>query len=95
MRRCHRSKLHNLRTTTSQKCAVAEAGSYLRLVDSCITQLKVQGPSGTCNESQEGLPACDAAIGPSCAGGWAMTRLPTRYSAREKERARVCVYVCE
>jgi len=30
-----------------------EAGSYLRLIDSCITQLKAQGPSRTCNESNE------------------------------------------
>ena len=28
-------------------------GSYLRLTDSCITQLKAQGPSRTCNESKE------------------------------------------
>ena len=28
-------------------------GSYLRLIDSCITQLKVEGPSRTCNESKE------------------------------------------
>ena len=28
-------------------------GSYLRLIDSCITQLKAQGPSRTCNESNE------------------------------------------
>jgi len=27
--------------------------SCLRLIDSCITQLKAQGPSGTCNESKE------------------------------------------
>jgi len=27
--------------------------SSLRLVDSCITQLKAQGPSRTCNESKE------------------------------------------
>jgi len=27
----------------------SEAGSYLRLIGSCITQLKVQGPSRTCN----------------------------------------------
>jgi len=27
--------------------------SYLKLIDSCITQLKVQGPSRTCNESKE------------------------------------------
>ena len=25
----------------------------MRLIDSCITQLKVQGPSRTCNESKE------------------------------------------
>jgi len=35
------------------KKAGAEAGSYLRLIDSCITQLKAQGPSRTCNESKE------------------------------------------
>jgi len=29
------------------------AGSYLGLIDFCITQLKVQGPSRTCNESKE------------------------------------------
>ena len=28
-------------------------GSYLRFIDSCITQLKDQGPSRTCNESKE------------------------------------------
>ena len=27
--------------------------AYLRLIDSCITQLKDQGPSRTCNESKE------------------------------------------
>ena len=32
---------------------IGEAGSYLRLIDSCITQLKAQGPSRTCNESEE------------------------------------------
>ena len=29
------------------------AGSYLRLIDSYITQCKAQGPSRTCNESKE------------------------------------------
>jgi len=29
------------------------AGSYLRLIDFCITQLKAQGSSRTCNESKE------------------------------------------
>ena len=32
---------------------VNETGSYLRLIDSCITQLQAQGPSGTCYESEE------------------------------------------
>ena len=32
---------------------VTEVGSYLRLIDFCITQLKAQGPSRTCNESKE------------------------------------------
>jgi len=27
--------------------------TYLRLIDSCINQLKAQGPSRTCNESKE------------------------------------------
>ena len=34
-------------------CNGSDAGSYVRLTDSCITQLKVQGLSGTCNESKE------------------------------------------
>ena len=29
------------------------AGSYLRLTDSCFTQLKAEGPSRTLNESPE------------------------------------------
>jgi hypothetical protein len=33
----------------------SEAGSYLRLIDSCITQLKFQGPSRACNESNEDI----------------------------------------
>ena len=36
--------------------------AYLRLIDSCITQLKSQGPSGTCNASkeEEGMTVSDA-----------------------------------
>ena len=34
-------------------CSGSEAGSYLRSIDSCITQLTAQGPSRTCNESKE------------------------------------------
>jgi len=47
---------------------VTEAGSYLRLIDFCITQLKAQGPSRTCNESKEeeeknlGLPAFSSGL---------------------------------
>ena len=37
----------------TEMCCGAEAGSYLRLIDSCTTQLKAQGPSRTCNESKE------------------------------------------
>jgi len=43
----------NLRTTTSQKCAVVPMRARIRLTDSRITQLKAQGPSRTCNESKE------------------------------------------
>ena len=32
---------------------IFQAGSYLRLIDSCITQLKDHRPSRTCNESKE------------------------------------------
>ena len=34
----------------TEMCSGAEAGSYVRLIDSCITQRKAQG---TCNESNE------------------------------------------
>ena len=37
----------------SARVVVTGAGSYLRLIDVCITQLKAQGPSRTCNESEE------------------------------------------
>jgi hypothetical protein len=30
-----------------------QTGSYLRLTDSCLSQLEAQGPSMTCNESKE------------------------------------------
>ena len=36
-----------------EPCAGIEAGACLRLIDSCITQLKAQGPSMTCDESKE------------------------------------------
>jgi len=34
-------------------CCGTEAGSFLRLIDSCSTQLKAQGPSRFCNERKE------------------------------------------
>jgi len=37
----------------TEMCCGNEAGSCLRLIDSCITQLQAQGPSGICNESKE------------------------------------------
>ena len=37
----------------TEMCCGTEAGSYLRLIDSCITQLKAPGPSWSCNESTE------------------------------------------
>ena len=37
----------------TEMCSGSEEGSCLRLLDSCITQLKAQGPSWTCNESKE------------------------------------------
>ena len=33
--------------------AMGGGAAYLRLMDSCITHLKDQGPSRTCNESKE------------------------------------------
>ena len=37
----------------TEMCSGSEAGSYSRLIDSCITQFKAHGPSKTCNESNE------------------------------------------
>jgi len=37
----------------TEMCCGTEAGSYLRLIDSCVTQLKAPGPSRTCNECKE------------------------------------------
>ena len=49
-RRAHTQFKNNLFT---EMCSGAEAGSCLRRIDSCIAQLKAQGPSRTCNESKE------------------------------------------
>ena len=42
-----------LRSHFTEMCSGSEAGSYLKLIDACITQLKAQGPCRTCNESKE------------------------------------------
>ena len=34
-------------------CSGSEAGSHVRRIDSCITQLEAQGRSRPCNESNE------------------------------------------
>ena len=36
----------------TEMCSGSETGSFSRLIDSCITQLKAQGPSGNCDESK-------------------------------------------
>ena len=36
----------------TEMCSSSEAGLYLMLIDSCITQLEAQGPSGTCSERE-------------------------------------------
>ena len=46
----------------TEMCCGTEAGSYLRLIDSRITQIKAQGPSRTCNESKEEVRIFDAGL---------------------------------
>jgi len=64
----------------NNQCAVVtEAGSCLRCVDSCITQLKAQGPSRTCNESNEEEEERDCAL--------------TKVSAARRSRIFLCTLV--
>jgi len=54
-------------SAASFKCNASPApGSYLRLIDFCITQLKAQGPSRTCHESKEEKPLATPSAGDSC-----------------------------
>ena len=46
-------QMMGLEKSMKEMCSGSEAGSYLRLIDSCITQLKAQEPSRTCNERKE------------------------------------------
>ena len=48
----------------------SESGTYLRLIDSCITQLKAQGPSRTCNESKEEEEEAYHQVGFRVSGLW-------------------------
>ena len=45
-------------------CSGSEAGSFLTLMNPCITQLEAQGPSRTCNESKEEREECDGDSSP-------------------------------
>ena len=47
------SPLGGVRGFHKEMCCGNEAGSYLRLIDSCFTQIKAQGPSRTCHESKD------------------------------------------
>jgi len=56
----------NLTTWVTTGRLPSEAGSYLRSIDSCITQLKAQGPSRTCNESKEEEDYLHSPLGGGC-----------------------------
>ena len=75
---CHRTSLTPTLTTpdspkssgnsSSLREGGSEAGSCLRLIDSCITQLKAQEPPRTCNENneeEEGVSVLSSHIVPS------------------------------
>ena len=50
---------------SARMCSGPETGSYLRLTDWCITQLKAEGPSRTCNESEEEEEGPPASLHPT------------------------------
>ena len=57
-------------TVLTEMRSGSEAGPYLRLIDSYITQLKAHGPSRTCNESEEEEEEVSPSTFPSAAGPW-------------------------
>ena len=63
-----------------------EAGSYLRLIDSCITQLKAQGPSRTCNESNEKKKKKVTREQEQLSSNDVFQETPARYGAVEPEQ---------
>ena len=54
------------RIATSHALCGSEAGSYFRLIDSSLTQLKARGPAQTCNESKEEEALCQKREQGSC-----------------------------
>ena len=61
-------------------CSGPQAGSYVRRIDSFVTQLKAQGPFRTCNESKEEEEVLSAANTPGAAA---------RGDGRDRRRARL------
>ena len=70
--------VHLLVEKGSEMCSGSEAGSYLRPIDSCITQLKAQGPSETCNESKEEEEVMIWGLGVGRGGRLTLRRPPGR-----------------
>ena len=81
-------------------CSGSETGSYLRLTDSCITQLKAQGPSRTCRVQKK---TCltppffqDGAVGDAhelgALRGLAADRGAVQGAARRRGRNLLCRY---
>jgi len=64
-------------------CCGTEAGSFLRRIDACVTQLKAQGPSRTCNESKEEEEKASRGelLGGREARGWFFRRAAERLGA--------------
>ena len=94
-------------TLNLEMCSGSEAGSYLRLIDSCITQLKAQGPSRTCNESKEeeaaghvefGFLFVHSSLTALTEFTWGRNSVPRRNDTCRrfppKVRERECVCVC-
>ena len=69
-------------------CSGSETGSHLRLIDSCITQLKAQGTSRACIMSKEEEE--DLRLLPPRRLGRGLRLLETLLH-RERERVCVCV----
>ena len=71
----------------TEMCSGSETVAYLRLIDSCITQLKAQGPSRTCNESKEEEEEH------SLDSGLATRELPRELCTNPPDNLRMLVYL--